>query len=102
MTTNKRRFSGFSSTNYRTISQIKTSLNPNVIKHGNIELDSHTDSIVEGSNCCIMHFINSECNVSPHRDDYAPIKNFPIVQATTAITSSCTGKTRILTLNEAM
>ena len=70
--------------------------------YGRTELDSHADSIVAGSNCCIMHYTNRECDVSPYRDDYEPIKNVPIVQAATAFTSTYTGQTYILILNEAL
>jgi len=49
-----------------------------------------------------MHYTNRECDVSPYRDDYAPITNVPIVQAATAYQSEYTGQTYILILNEAL
>jgi len=73
-----------------------------LITYAKTELDSHADSIVAGSNCCIMHYTNRECDVSPYRDDYAPIKNVPIVQAATAYQSKYTGQVYILILNEAL
>ena len=54
--------------------------------HVQTELDSHDDSIGDGSNCCIMHCINSECNFYPYLHECEPIKNVPIVQATTEFT----------------
>ena len=81
------RLSAVLSKNRRVISSIKKSSHVLEIKHGRTELDSHADSIVAGSNCCIMHYSNRECDVSPYRDDYAPIKNVPIVQADTAYQS---------------
>ena len=49
-----------------------------LITYAKTELDSHADSIVAGSNCCIMHYTNRECDVSPYRDDYAPIKMYQL------------------------
>ena len=49
-----------------------------------------------------MHYSNRECDVSPYRDDYAPIKNVPIVQAATAYQSVYTGQIYILIFNEAL
>ena len=51
------------------------SSNNNTIVHAQIALDSHAYSIVSGSNCGIMHYANRECDVSPYRNDYAPITN---------------------------
>ena len=70
--------------------------------YSRFELDSHADSIVTGANCCIMHYTSRECDVSPFRDDYSPIKNVPIVQAGTAYQSEYTGQTHILIFNEAL
>jgi hypothetical protein len=33
-----------------------------------LELDSHADTIVCGSNCVIMHFTGKECDVSPYTE----------------------------------
>ena len=49
-----------------------------------------------------MHYTSRECDVSPYRDDYASIKNVPIVQAATAYQSPYTGQVYILILNEAL
>jgi hypothetical protein len=67
-----------------------------------MELDSHADTIVAGSNCIVMHYTGKECNVSPYTDQYEDIKNVPIVQAATAYDDPETGVTAILMLNEAM
>ena len=47
-------------------------------------MDSHTDTIVCGFNCIIMHFTGKECDVAPYTDAYDIIKEVPIVQADTA------------------
>ena len=72
------------------------------IVHGKCELDSHSDTIVAGANCTVLHFTGKECNVSPFRDDYEPISKVKICTAATAWQSSHTGQTYILVFNEAL
>ena len=72
------------------------------ITYGRCELDSHADTIVAGSNCTILQYTGKVCDVSPYRDDYAPVSNVPIVSAATAWQSSFTGETYILVFNEAL
>ena len=74
----------------------------NVITYGKCELDSHADTIVAGSNCVILNYTGKVCDVSPYRDDYAPVHNVPIVKAATAWQSPHTGQTYILIFNEAL
>ena len=52
--------------------------------HDRCELDSHADTIVAGSNCIILNYTGQVCDVSPYRDDYAPVSDVPIVKAATA------------------
>ena len=70
------------------------------VVYSQMELDSHADTIVCGSNCTIMHFTGKECDVSPYTDTYEAIKSVPIVQAGTAYDNPETGETTILILNE--
>jgi len=67
-----------------------------------MELDSHADTIVCGSNCLVLHYTGKECDVSPYTDAYEAIKSVPIVQAATAHDNLETGETNILILNEAI
>ena len=99
---NNRNISAFSSLNRRTISAAQAIAASTKITHACTELDTHADSIVAGANCCLMHYTTRECDVSPYRDDYASIKNVPIVQAATAYQSPYTGQVYILILNEAL
>ena len=68
----KNNVSEFISNNRRNISSStvhnKNSANSRIM-YRRTELDSHADSIVAGSNCCIMHYTNRECGMSPYRDD---------------------------------
>jgi hypothetical protein len=87
-----------------------SSINKNKRKHndgsnvtyGRMELDSHADTIVLGSNAIIMHYTSRECDVSPYADTYEPIRNVPIVTGATAVTTLATGMTYILIFNEAI
>ena len=72
------------------------------VTYGRMELDSHADTIVLGSNAIIMQYTNRECDVSPYADSYKPIVDVPIVTGATAVTSSQTGLTYILVFNEAI
>lgn len=67
-----------------------------------VEMDSHADTAVLGSNCLILIHTNRECDVSPYTDSYEAIKGVPIVTGTTAWTSSETGLTYILVFHEAL
>jgi hypothetical protein len=73
-----------------------------LVIYSELELDSHADTIVCGSNCTIMHFTGKECDVSPYTDTYEAIKSVPIVQAATAYDNPDTGETTILIMNEAI
>jgi len=70
--------------------------------YGRCKLDSHADTIVAGSNCVVINYTGNVCDVSPYRDDYAPVYNVPIVTAATAWQSPLTGETYILVFNEAL
>jgi hypothetical protein len=67
-----------------------------------MELDSHANTIVCGSNCVIIHYTGQECDVSPYTDAHESIKSVPIVQAATAYDNPETGETYILILNQAI
>ena len=75
---------------------------PHSVIHGKCELDSHADTTVAGSNCIILNYTGKVCDVSPYRDDYAPVTGVPIVKAATAWQSPHTGQTYILVFNEAL
>ncbi len=66
-----------------------------------VEVDSHADSFVAGKNCIPMHYTERSCDVQPYSDDYAPVKNVPIVTAATGCTSA-NGLNYILVFPEAL
>jgi hypothetical protein len=107
--TNTRQIAQFKSKNRRTISgfqagkrKISANKSRGSIVYSQMEMDSHADTIVCGSNCTIIHFTGKECDVSPYTEEYEPIKQVPIVQAATAYDNPDTGETTILILNEAL
>ena len=68
---------------------------------GNTEADTHADTFVAGKNCITLSFTDRTCDVQPYSNDYAPMKNVPIVTAATGYTSS-TGMNYILIFPEAL
>ena len=65
-----------------------------------MDMDSHMDTIVCGSNCIVMHFTGKECDVAPYTDAYNTIKEVPIDQAAAVYNNPETGETTILILNK--
>ena len=67
-----------------------------------MELDSHADTTVCGSNCIVMHFTGKEYYVAPYTDAYDTINTVPIVQEATSYGNPETGDTMILIINKAI
>ena len=67
-----------------------------------MELDTHADTNVLGSNCIVISYTTRECDVSPYTDSYQAIRNVPIVTGATAWTSTHSGDTYILVFHEAL
>ena len=70
--------------------------------YGHIELDSHADTTVAGSNCVLLAYTGRECDVTPYDSSYEPARGIPIVHAATAWQSQHTGQTYILVFNESL
>ena len=51
-------------------SQSKRRGNRTLPTDGGIELDSHADTVVLGSNAVVLHYTGNECDVSPYSDEY--------------------------------
>ena len=77
---------------------VKTSLP----SHGRIELDSHADTVVLGSNCVVMHHTGKVYEVSPYTDEYDAITDVPVVRGATLWTDQHTNNEYILVFNEAL
>ena len=83
----------------RKVSRIR---NDSSINYNKLELDSHADTIVLGSNCVILSHIGRECDVSPYTEAYNAITDVPIVTGATAWTCPETGDTLILVFHESL
>ena len=69
---------------------------------GRIELDSHADTIVLGTNCTILSHTGQSCEVMPYSDTYDAITDVPVVTGATLWTSPHDGDEFILVFNEAL
>ena len=69
---------------------------------GRIELDSHADTVVLGSNAVVLHYTGNECEVSPYSDEYEAISNVPVVRGATLWTDQNDNQGYILVFNEAL
>ena len=66
------------------------------------ELDSHADTCVAGPNFHVDEYTGEHCDVTPYSTDYQPLKDIPIVNASTAFTDPHTGDTVILRFNQVL
>ena len=65
-------------------------------------MDSHADTCVAGPNFVIIEYTGEHCDVTPYSDEYKPITDVPIVNASTAYTDPETGVTMILQFNQVL
>ena len=69
---------------------------------GRIELDSHADTIVLGTNCTILSHTGQSCEVMPYSDTYDAITNVPVITGAALWTSQHDRDEFILIFNEAL
>ena len=69
---------------------------------GRIELDSHADTIVLGTNCVILSYTGQSCEVMPYSDTYDAITDVPVITGATLWTSPHDGDKYILIFNKAL
>ena len=65
-------------------------------------MDTHADTCVAGPNFRVDEFTGEHCDVAPYSSDYKPIKDVPIVNASTTFTNDETGETLILRFNQVL
>ena len=80
----------------------KPGVNTSLPNHGRIELDSHADTVVLGSNCVVLHHMGKVCEVSLYRNEYDAITDVPVVRGATLWTDQHTNEEYILIFNEAL
>lgn len=67
-----------------------------------MELDSHADTIVGGSNCVLIETTGRNVSVLPYNDEYDSIDDIPIATIATAYDCPLNGQVYILVFNEAL
>ena len=80
----------------------KPGINTSLPSHGRIELDSHADTVVLGSNCVVLHHTGKVCEVSPYTDEYDAITDVQVVQGATLWMDQHTNSEYILVFNKAL
>ena len=70
--------------------------------HGHIELDTHADTTVLGSNCVILSYTGKECKVSPYSSQYEAVQNVPVVTGATVWTNAADGTAYLLIFHESL
>ena len=86
----------------RNTSQSNRRANRALPTDGCIELDSHADMVVLGSNAVVLHYTGNECKVSPYSNEYEAISNMPVVHGATLWTDQNDNQGYILVFNEAL
>ena len=86
----------------RNTSQSNRRANRALPTDGRIELDSHADTVVLGSNAVVLHYTGNKCEVSPYSDEYEAISNVPVVRGATLWTDQNDNQGYILMFNEAL
>ena len=75
---------------------------PQSTSHGCIELDTHADMTVLGSNCVVLSYTGKECEVSPYSSEYEAVQNVPIVTRATVWTNATDGTAYLLIFHESL
>ena len=75
---------------------------PQSTSHGRIELDSHANTTVLGSNCVVLSYTGKECEVSPYSSQYEAVWNVPVVTGATVWTNAADGMAYLLIFHESL
>ena len=65
-----------------------------------IELDTHADMTVLGSNCIVLSYMGKECEVSPYSSEYETVWNVPVVTGATVWMNPTDGTAYLLVFHE--
>ena len=100
---------------HRTISRIVSSIRnvsknktakaecrPQSTLHGHIELDTHADMTVLGSNCVVLSYTGKECEVSPYSSEYEAVQNVPVITGAMVWTNATDGMAYLLIFHESL
>ena len=70
--------------------------------HGRIDLNTHADTTVLGSNCVVLLYTGKECEVSPYSSEYEAVQNVPAVTGATVWTNTMDGTAYLLIFHESL
>ncbi len=94
----------WSTKQYRAIKALEPSAATNTLPgtQARCKMDSHADTCVAGPNVRNDKYTGEGCDVTPHLNNYQPIHDMSIVNASTAYTNDQTGKTMVLQFNQVL
>ena len=75
---------------------------PQSTSHGHIELDTHADMTVLGSNCVVLSYTGKECELSPYSSEYKAVRNIPVVTGAMVWTNTMDGTAYLLIFHESL
>ena len=75
---------------------------PQSTSHGHIELDTHADTTVLGSNCVVLSYTGKECEVFPYSSQCEAVQNVPVVTGATVWTNAADGTAYLLIFRESL
>ena len=75
---------------------------PQPTSHGHIELDTHADMALLGSNCVVLSYMGKECEVSPYSSEYEAVRNIPVVTGAMVWTNPTDGTAYLLVFHESL
>ena len=75
---------------------------PQSTSYGRIELDTHVDTTVLGSNCVVLSYTGKECGVSPYLSQYEAVWNVPVVMGATVWTNAADGTAYLVIFHESL
>ena len=78
------------------------SIRPQPTSYGHIELDTHANTTVLGSNCVVPSYTGKECEVSPYSSQYEAVRNIPVVMGATVWTNDADGTAYLLIFHESL
>ena len=70
--------------------------------YGRIELDTHADTTVLGSDCIVLSYTGKECQVSPYSPDYEAVHNVLVDTGATVWIKPQDGMAILLVFHEAL
>ena len=75
---------------------------PQSTSHGHIELDTHADMTVLGSNCVVLSYTGKECELSPYSSEYEGVRNIPVVTGAMVWTNAMDGTAYLMIFHESL